>query len=60
MNEIERLLQNILALLTASNGTSKLLIDEFMVFAEENPNLYEISELNEIIESEMSYWAENA
>ena len=52
INQVDRLYRNIKILVEAS-----ALDQEFEVFAEENPSLNSIEGLNEIIESEISYWA---
>jgi len=54
MNQIQRLFNNIKTYIEAG-----VLDAEFAVFAEENPNLDSIEELNEIMESEMSYGADD-
>lgn len=53
MNEIKRLYKNIKILVDTN-----MLEEEFEVFAQENPNLDSIKELNDIIETEISYWEE--
>ncbi len=55
MNEIERLLKNINTFIACG-----CLDEEMAVFAEENPNLIDLSELNDIMEDEISCMAENA
>lgn len=54
MNQIERIYRNIRIYIDQG-----ALDDEFEIFAAENPDCDSISELNEIMESEMSYWAED-
>lgn len=51
MNGLERLLSNIKIYQEAG-----VLEEEFQVFINEDPNLNSISELNELMETEMSYW----
>ncbi len=53
MNEVERLFNNIKTLTEC--GT---LVAESKVFAEENPELDSIGELNDIIEDEISCYSE--
>lgn len=55
MNDLERLYNNIKAYIDAG-----VLDAEFAVFIAENPELEFIDELNEIMESEMSYWPEDS
>lgn len=52
-NELLRLLKNLKTLIEIG-----VLESEFKVFAVENPELDSLTELNEIIESELSYWEE--
>lgn len=54
-NQIKRLWENLKIL-----NEAQCLDNEFEVFAEESPECNDISELNDIIESEISYWAEDA
>jgi hypothetical protein len=51
MSSIMRLLFNIQILQEVG-----LLEEEFNIFDQENPDLNTLDEINEIIESEMSYW----
>lgn len=51
ITEIDRLLKNLKILIKAG-----MLEGEFAVFSDENPNVNSISELNDIIECEISYW----
>ena len=53
-NEILRLLKNIKIFLEPDT-----LDAEFKVFAAENPDLDSVSELNDIMEEEISYFPEN-
>lgn len=53
MSRLLRLLYNIQILQEVG-----LLEEEFNIFDQENPNLVSIDELNETIETEMSYWEE--
>jgi len=54
MNQIERLYKNLIILIDAEAFNA-----EFQVFVEENPDVDSLNELNEIIESEISYWADS-
>lgn len=51
MNNLERLLSNIKVYQMAG-----VLEEEFDVFISENPEIDSISELNDLMETEMSYW----
>ena len=53
MTDIERLFHNLKTLIEAG-----VLDDEFSVFIQDNPEMDSISELNEIIEEELSCWEE--
>jgi hypothetical protein len=53
MTNLERLLRNIKVFIEAG-----VLDEEFAVFVEENPELDSLSELNQIMEDEISYWEE--
>jgi hypothetical protein len=53
MTNIERLLRNVKVFIEAG-----VLDEEFAVFVEENPELDSLSELNQIMEDEISYWEE--
>ncbi|WP_168198241.1 hypothetical protein [Crassaminicella thermophila] len=53
MNNIERLYKNIKILVDTN-----MLEEEFKVFAEENSDVTTIEELNDVIETEISYWEE--
>ncbi|WP_168198305.1 hypothetical protein [Crassaminicella thermophila] len=53
MNNIERLYKNIKILVDTN-----MLEEEFKVFAEENSDVETIEELNNVIETEISYWEE--
>ena len=53
MTNLERLLRNIKVFIEAG-----VLDEEFAVFVEENPELHSLSELNQIMEDEISYWEE--
>lgn len=55
MNQLERLYKNIKEYINVG-----ALDAEFEVFIAENPNLDSIAELNEIMESEKSYWPEDS
>lgn len=55
MNEIEKLYKNINIFIMCD-----CLEEEMQVFAEENPNLNSLEELNEIMEDEILCMAENA
>lgn len=51
MNQIERLFKNLKIFIEAGE-----LDNEFAVFAAENPDCDSISELNQLMEDEISYW----
>lgn len=53
MTAIERLFHNLKIFIEA-----EVLDEEFEVFIQENPDLNSISELNQIMEDEMSYWGD--
>lgn len=54
-NQIEQLFKNIQTLIETG-----CLEDEFKAFAEQNSECDSISGLNDIIESEMSYWLDDS
>lgn len=52
-SELMRLLDNLNLLIV-----NEVLDDNFKIFNQEEPNLDSIEELNELIESEISYWGD--